>query len=231
MGWVGRFAKSSIGAKLIMASTGLILFGFVLVHMAGNLQVFLGQETYNAYAHFLKSLPELLWPARLVLLSAVLLHIGSGLRLAAIDRAARPIAYAQRRYRQASWASRSMALSGVVVLSFIVYHLLHFTLGVTNPGDYVRRDPLGHHDVYSMLVLGFQNPYVASAYMVSILLLGLHLSHGVSSLLQTLGFNHPRYNQAIACVGPLFAALIVVGNVSMPLAVLLGWIKLPAGVL
>ncbi len=230
MGWVGRFATSSIGAKILMALSGLILFGFVLVHMAGNLQVFLGQDAYNAYAHFLKGLPELLWPARLVLLSAVLLHIFSGLRLAAIDRAARPVAYAQRRYRQASWASRTMALSGLVVLSFLVYHLLHFTLGVTHPADFARRDPAGHHDVYSMLVLGFKNPYVAGAYMVSMALLGLHLSHGVSSLLQTLGFNHPRYNRGVAYIGPLFAALIVVGNISMPLAVLLGWIKLPPGV-
>jgi succinate dehydrogenase / fumarate reductase cytochrome b subunit len=231
MGWVFKFAKSSIGAKVIMAVTGLVLFGFVLVHMAGNLQVFLGQEAYNKYAHFLKSLPELLWPARAVLLSSVLLHIASGLRLAALDRAARPIGYQDRRYRKASIMSRTMAWSGLVVLSFIVYHLLHFTFGLTDPSHHTLKDPAGQHDVYSMLIYGFQNVYVAVAYMVSMVLLGIHLSHGASSLFQTLGINHPRYNGAIAKIGPIFATLIVIGNVSMPLAVLLGWIKLPAGAL
>ena len=229
MGGIIQFAKSSIGAKWIMALSGIVLFGFVLVHMAGNLQVFLGQEAYNAYAHFLKSLPELLWPARLVLLGSVGLHIVSGLRLAAIDRAARPVGYVQRRYRAASWTSRNMAVSGLLVLSFIVYHLLHVTFGVTHPTQYGLRDPLGHHDVYSMLIRGFQQPLVAGFYMLSMLLLGLHLSHGVSSMLQTLGFNHPRYNEGVRLVGPVFAGLIVLGNLSMPLAVLLGWIRLPTG--
>ncbi len=231
MGWVVQFAKSSIGAKFLMAVTGLILFGFVLVHMAGNLQVFLGPEAYNNYANFLKSLPELLWPARLVLLSSAILHVVSGLRLAAIDKAARPVAYAQRRYREATPWSRSMALSGLVVLAFIVYHLLHFTLGVTDPSHAHLRDPLGHHDVYSMFVYGFQNVYVAGAYIVAMMLLGLHLSHGVTSLFQTLGISHPRYSLAIGKIGPIFAIIIVLGNISMPLAVLMGWIKLRVGAL
>ncbi len=229
MDWVVKFAKSSIGAKLLMAVTGLILFGFVLVHMLGNLQVFLGQEAYNRYAHFLKSLPELLWPARLVLLGSVILHIASGLRLAAIDSAARPVNYVGRRYRQASIMSRTMALSGLVVMSFIIYHLLHFTFGVTDPTHHSLKDPMGQHDVYAMLIYGFQNVYVAAAYIVSMVLLGLHLSHGASSLFQTLGINHPRYNPAIAKIGPVFATIVVLGNISMPLAVLLGYIQLPAG--
>lgn len=230
MGWVIRFAKSSIGAKLLMAVTGAVLFGFVLVHMVGNLQVYMGQDVYNGYAAFLKSVPELLWPARIVLLSSVVLHIVSGLRLAAINRAARPVAYHYKKYTKASFNSRFALVSGLVVLSFIIYHLLHFTLGKTDPMHYHLLDDKGRHDVYSMFIYGFQNVYVTAAYVVSMVLLGLHLSHGVSSLFQTLGVNHPRLNGLINNLGPIFATIVVLGNVSMPIAVVMGYIKLPAGV-
>lgn len=230
MGWVLRFAKSSIGAKLIMALTGLVLFGFVLVHMLGNLQIYLGQDAYNTYAHFLKSVPELLWPARIVLLGSVMLHIASGLRLAAINRAARPEPYRFKKYTKASFNSRFALTSGLVVLSFIIYHILHFTLGLTDPSHYTLLDDKGRHDVYSMFIYGFQNIYVCGFYILSMVLLGLHLSHGVSSLCQTLGLNHPRLNGLINNLGPIFATVVVLGNVSMPIAAALGWLKLPAGV-
>lgn len=230
MGWVLRFAKSSIGAKLLMALTGLVLFGFVLVHMVGNLQVYMGQDVYNGYAAFLKSVPELLWPARIVLLSSVVLHVVSGLRLAAINKAARPQPYHYKKYTKASFNSRFALVSGLVVLSFIIYHLLHFTLGKTDPMHYHLLDDKGRHDVYSMFIFGFQNVYVTAAYVVSMVLLGLHLSHGVSSLFQTLGINHPRLNGLLNNLGPVFATIIVLGNVSMPIAVVMGYIKLPAGV-
>ena len=230
MSWVIRFAKSSVGAKLLMALTGLLLFGFVLMHMVGNLQIYMGQDVYNGYASFLKSVPELLWPARLVLLGSVLIHIISGLRLVQINRAARPQAYHYKKYTRASFTSRTMPFSGLVVLSFIIYHLLHFTLGKTDHMHAHLLDPKGRHDVYSMFIFGFQNPYVAAAYIISMVLLGLHLNHGVSSLFQSFGINHPRINGLLGAVGPVFATVIVLGNISMPIAVLMGWLRLPAGV-
>ena len=120
MGWVWQFLKSSIGAKVVMALTGALLFGFVMVHMLGNLQIFLGPEPYNAYAHFLKGTPELLWTARTVLLASVVLHIASGLRLAVLNRAARPTAYVSRKYARASFTSRFTVVSGLTVLAFIL---------------------------------------------------------------------------------------------------------------
>lgn len=229
MGWVWQFMKSSIGAKVVMALTGAILFGFVLVHMAGNLQIFLGPEPYNAYAHFLKGTPELLWTARTVLLGAVLLHILSSVRLAQLNKAARVRAYQYRTYVKASWTSRYMLYTGLVVLAFIVYHLAHFTLGLTDPTHFGLIDPKGRVDAYSMFVYGFQNVPVSIAYMVAMVLLGLHLEHGVSSMFQTLGVNHPRFNPLLGKLGPIFATLIVAGNCAMPLAVMLGYVTLPQG--
>lgn len=229
MGWVWHFAKSSIGAKVIVALTGMLLFGFVLVHMAGNLQIFLGPEPYNAYAHFLKGTPELLWTARTVLLGSVALHIVSSLRLQWLNRLSRDVPYVSRKYARATWTSRSMAISGLLVLSFIVYHLAHFTLGLTDPTHFGALDPKGRVDAYSMFVYGFQNVPVTIFYLISMVLLGLHLEHGVSSMFQTLGINNPRINPVINRLGQIFAVLVVVGNCSMPVAVMLGYITLPQG--
>lgn len=230
MGWVSTFARSSIGAKVLMALSGVLLFGFVMVHMLGNLQIFLGPEPYNAYAHFLKGTPELLWTARLTLLSAVMLHIVTGIRLAWLNRQARPVAYREKSFTRATLTSRSALYTGLVVMAFIVYHLAHFTLGLTDPTHYDLIDPKGYHDAYAMFVYGFQNVWVSSFYIVAMVLLGLHLEHGVSSMLQTLGINHPRINGLTGKVGPIFAVLVVLGNISMPIAVMLGYITLPAGV-
>lgn len=231
MGWVVKFAKSSIGAKVLMAVTGAALFGFVLAHMLGNLQIFLGQETFNAYAAFLQGNKELLWVLRSGLIVAVLLHIVSGLRLALLNSAARPVAYSKKTFVKASLTSRTMALSGLVLLAFIVFHLLHFTLGVVQPEAYHLTDAKGRHDAFSMFILGFQSAPIAISYIVAMVLLALHLEHGASSLFQSLGLNHPRYNGLIHRIGPVFAIFIATGNILMPVAVLLGWIQLPAGVL
>jgi succinate dehydrogenase / fumarate reductase cytochrome b subunit len=230
MGWVIKFAQSSLGAKVLMALSGVLLFGFVLVHMLGNLQIFLGQEPYNAYAHFLKSTPELLWAARLTLLGAVGLHVWAGVRLSLLNRAARPRAYVEKDYTRASFTSRTMLWTGLTVLAFIVYHLAHFTLGLTDPTHYDLIDPKGYHDAYSMFVYGFQNVYVSMFYIIAMVFLGLHLEHGVSSMFQTLGINHPRINGLTGKIGPIFAVLVVLGNISMPIAVMMGIITLPAGV-
>ena len=226
MSWIRKFAKSSIGAKVVMALTGLVLFGFVIVHMLGNLQLFLGPDAINSYAAFLKSKPALVWSVRGFLLLAVALHIGAGVWLAALNQAARPTGYAKKSWRKASFSSRTMIWSGVTLLAFIIYHLLHFTVGSVHPENFHLLDIEGRHDVHAMMVLGFQNLGVSISYIIAMLLLGLHLSHGASSMFQSLGLNHPRYNPLLSKVGPVFAAVIVLGNISMPLAVLMGWVTL-----
>ncbi len=225
MGWVRTFLTSSIGAKYVMAISGVVLVGFVLQHMSGNLLIFLGWEKLNAYAAFLQSLGSLLWIARIGLIVAVLAHIVSGLRLAYLNKQARPVAYRKQTSMHTNVFARTMAVSGLILLAFIVYHLLHFTLGVTDPTAYSLEDPLGRHDVYSMVVRGFQNPLVSGAYIVAMALVGMHLSHGATSMFQSAGLNHPKYNGLFSKVGPIIGVLVFLGNVSMPVAVLLGFIQ------
>jgi len=229
MSWLIDFAKSSIGAKVVMGVTGAMLVGFVIMHMLGNLQVFLGQDALNAYAKSLHDLGGLLWVARLGLIGAVVLHIVSGLRLASLNSAARPVAYASETTVQASFASRYMRMSGLVLLAFIVYHLAHFTLGVTHPDHKALTDSMGRPDVYSMVILGFKQPAVALSYVVAMVLLWFHLNHGASSLFKSLGLRHPKYNSMLDMVGPAVATLVVAGNIAMPLAVLAGIIGVDVG--
>ena len=208
-----------------MALTGCGLFLFVLTHMLGNLQIFLGPEALNRYGHFLQSTPEILWPARLGLLLILVVHVWSAVRITLENRAARPVAYAQYEAVAASYASRTMIWSGLIVTAFLVYHLLHFTLGVTHPDHYAVFDAQGRHDVYRMVVRGFQQPLVSGFYVLAMSLLCLHLSHGVSSMFQSLGWKSETYCCAIDCFAKGTAALIFIGNCSIPLAVLTGIVK------
>jgi succinate dehydrogenase / fumarate reductase cytochrome b subunit len=212
-----------------MGVTGVMLIGFVIMHMVGNLQVFLGAETLNAYGKMLHDLGGLLWVARFGLIGAVVLHIASGLRLASLNKAARPVRYVHETTVQASFASRYMKLSGLVVLAFVVYHLLHFTLGGAVPDDTNFLDPQGRKDIYKMVVLGFQQPAVSAAYIIAMILLGLHLNHGATSLFQSLGLRNVKYNTIIDKVGPALSILVVVGNCSMPIAILTGLIGADVG--
>ncbi len=226
MGWLMRFLTSSIGAKYVMAISGLGLVGFVIAHMAGNLQIFLGWERLNAYAAFLKGLGELLWIARIGLLVAVLAHIASGLRLAWLNTKARPVRYRKQKSMHTTVFARTMAVSGLMLLAFIVFHLLQFTFGVTHPSIYAMEDPLGRHDVYAMTVTAFQQPLISGVYIIAMALLGMHMSHGASSMFQSMGLNNPKYNGLISTIGPALGWLIFLGNISMPVAVLLGFITL-----
>lgn len=222
-----RFFRSSIGAKFAMALTGLGLVGFVFMHMVGNLQIFLGPEAINRYAAFLKGLGELLWVARLGLLAMVAVHVASAVRLVKLNREARPVAYQFSGSVQLSYASRTMPMSGVIILAFLVYHLLHFTVGSTHPEYFALHDEWGRHDVYSMVVLSFQSWTLVGFYVLAQALLCMHLSHGVSSLFQSLGINFPAANSVIRGLGPAVAWTLFVGNVSIPLACALGFV-LPA---
>ena len=224
MNLLSRGYRSSLGKKYVMAITGFLLFLFVIVHMAGNLQVYLGREPMNAYAELLKSRPGLLWTARGGLFVIAVLHIISALQLAAENRAARPEPYAEGK-PIASLASRTILLSGLIVFAFIVYHLMHFTFGVTNPDFMDLRDASGRHDVFSMVVEAFRNPYVSTFYIISMGLLCLHLSHGVSSLFQSLGIRRKGTVAAFNSVARIAAIVIFIGNCSIPISILAGVVK------
>jgi succinate dehydrogenase / fumarate reductase cytochrome b subunit len=218
----GRFLGSSIGKKVVMAVTGLALFGFVIAHMVGNLQVYLGPEVLNAYAKALRDLGPLLWVARIGLLVAVALHIWAAYTLTLMNRAARPVGYREKEHRESTYASRTMRWSGVLLALFIVYHLMHLTWGSAHP-DFNHSG-----DVYHNFVVGFRPVLVTGVYVVAMLFLGLHLYHGVWSLMQTLGLSHPRYDTLRHAFAALVAVVVVVGNISMPVAVLAGWVEEPA---
>jgi len=224
MNLLARAYRSSLGKKYIMAITGFLLFLFVIVHMLGNLQVYLGPEPMNAYAALLKSKPALLWTARVGLFTIAVLHIVSALQLAAENRAARPQPYAEDK-PIASLASRTILVSGLIVFAFIVYHLMHFTLGVTNPDFMELHDPLGHHDVYRMTVEGFRNRWVSGFYIISMGLLCLHLSHGVSSLFQSLGIRRRTTLAAFNRFAQISAIVIFIGNCSIPISILAGVVR------
>ncbi|MCG3133420.1 MAG: hypothetical protein HMLKMBBP_00577 [Planctomycetes bacterium] len=231
-----RFQKalrSSIGRKWVMALSGLALCGFVLAHMAGNLQLFAGPEKLNAYAKGLQDLGPLLWAARIGLLSVFAIHVATALKLAAENRAARPQRYAVTQHDTSTLASRTMVLTGLLVLAFAVYHLCHFTwhVGASDaiakavaPDAYTLASGGRTKDVYAMVVLGFRSPVIALSYVAAMAVLALHLSHGVSSVFQTLGCTSPRLECARKWAGPAFGALVFAGNCSMPVAVLAGMV-------
>jgi succinate dehydrogenase / fumarate reductase cytochrome b subunit len=217
-----------VSAKVLMAITGAGLLLFVVVHMAGNLQIYLGQATLNAYAAKLKGMPILLWSARAGLLTIFTIHVGLAFYLQRANRRARPQRYVIDVPVETTLASRTMLTSGLVVFAFVIYHLLHFTLGSTDPHSHRLLDSEGRHDVYSMVVLGFRNVYVSAAYIVAMLFLGLHLSHATSSIFQTLGLAPSNSRKLVHRAGVIFAAIIMLGNISIPLAVLLGFVGLPS---
>lgn len=216
--------KSSIGTKFLMAASGVLLLGFVLAHMLGNLQLFLGAEALDGYAQKLQDMGPLLWVARAGLLGLLLLHVFSALKLTRQNRAARPVPYAMHRPFQASYASRSMVMTGVIVLAFVAYHLLHFTFGAVDSDSYALAHAGSGLHVHAMIVHAFQQPLVAIAYMLANALLALHIAHGVGSLFQSLGLNSARTRGCATCLGKGVGALVFIGNVSMPLAVLAGWV-------
>lgn len=227
---ITRILQSSLGKKFIMAVTGLALLGFVIGHLLGNLQIFLpgsdgalNGEALNGYAHKLKSMPALLWTARIGLLVIVVAHIVTAVQLTRENRKARgSIAYAEKSASGASYASRTMIWSGLIIASFIVYHLLHFTTLTLDPSYADFRTADGHHDVFKMVVTGFSNPFVSGFYILSVGLLCVHLSHGVKAMFQSLGLTRARWESAIGCVAQGLAWIIFVGNSSIPLAVLAG---------
>jgi len=200
-----------------MAVSGFVLAGFVVVHLAGNLQIFFGPERFNDYARSLRDLPALVWTARAVLLVMVSLHIWSTVQLAVVKSDARPVRYARHETAASTYASRTMYMSGPILAAFVIYHLMQFTFGVG--GTYY--DP---RDAYGNVIAGFRNAPIAVFYILAMALLCLHLRHGLWSIFQTLGFHHPRYTPRLRAAAMLAALLVFFGFVSIPVAVLSGLI-------
>ena len=222
------FYQSSIGKKWIVALTGVVLVLFVIGHMLGNLQIFLGQETINVYAEKLQNLGDLLWVIRAVLLVVIVTHIVTTVRLAIQSAAARPQKYAVKKNVAASTAAKTMLLSGLVLISFIIFHILHFTAQTVDPGFKALHDAAGRHDVYTMMIMGFQSPLISGFYILSVFLLCLHMSHGIQSFLQTLGGRTRGFAPAISKASVVIAWLTFLGYASIPTAVLLGFLTLKA---
>jgi len=228
--------RSSLGKKYIMAVTGFVLFLFVIGHLVGNLQIFLGPEAINRYGYFLQSNPELIWPARLGLLLMVGLHIWSATRISLENKAARPVGYEVYQPVGSSYASRTMLVGGSIVFVFIIYHLLHFTaqvqyLNLTGQDFAVFREklpgqvPAERHDIFKMMVVGFSKPLVSGFYVLGLALLGLHLSHGASSMFQSLGWKNETYRPFLDKAARVVAVLIFLGYASIPVAILCGFGK------
>ena len=224
MNRLSRLVLSSVGSKYIMALTGLGLMIFVIAHMSGNLLIYLGKDALNDYAHGLMAHPFLLWSARVGLLAIFVVHLLFALRTWQENESARPIGYVRKDYVEASWASRHMMLTGVVILLFVVYHLLHFTFGFVDPGNFKYSIEPKEGDVAGMVIAGFRNPWISGIYILAQIFLGLHLWHGGSSWLQHLGLNGRGYDAVVDNLGAVVAAIVVIGNCSIPLTILMGWI-------
>lgn len=227
MAFLVNFYRSAVGKKAVMAVTGVILFGWIFVHMVGNLKLYLGPEHMNEYARWLRVVgapaappDSVLWIARIFMIVVVLLHILAAYQLTMMNWSARPVAYRQRDYVAATYASRTMRWGGVIILLFIIYHLLHLTAGAhVAPATFVENDP------YHNVVAGFQIWWVAAIYIIANVALGLHLYHGVWSMFNSVGLNHPKFNSWRRYFATVFAVIITAGNVSFPLAVLTGIVR------
>ena len=216
---------SSLGKKYLMAISGFILAGFVLVHMGGNLMIFLGQDALNAYAYKLQSIPAVLWGFRFILLTSTLVHVFTAISLVRENRAARPKSNLQEKYIQATTGSRSMGLSGAILFSFIVFHVLHYTVRVTHPEyneieHYTLKETQKHvHDVYTMVIMGFEEKWLSAVYIASMAILCLHLTHGVSSIFQTLGLRNHAWKPRLDTLAKLYGWVVFLGFISVPIAI------------
>ena len=219
------FYQSTIGKKVVMAVTGVILFGYVLAHLIGNLQIYSPDPAQiNNYAKFLHSHPLLLWIARCVLLTAVGLHITASVQLWLLKQRARPEAYVKKDDLPTSYAARTMIWSGPIIAAFVIFHVLHLTVGSVVP---LHTLPNGDMDVRANVITGFQqHPAIAILYIIAMALLCLHLYHGLWSMFQSLGINHPRYTPILKKFAAAFAWFVAIGNISIPVSVMLGVLKL-----
>ena len=220
-----RFYAAPIGKKAVMAITGAILFGYVIAHLLGNLQIYSSNpEQINKYAAFLHNPANAaaLWAARIALLVAVGAHILASVQLWKLKNDARPVGYKKKDDAATSYASRTMMWSGPIVAAFIIFHVMHLTVGSVVP---LREVAVNEPDVRANVIAGFQNPAIAGFYILAMILLCMHLYHGLWSMFQSLGFSHPRYTPKLKNAAALVAILIAIGNCSIPIAVMAGLLK------
>ena len=222
-----RAIKTTVGLKVLMGLTGALMMTWVTVHMLGNLQIFFSYSGINHYGQLLRTLPEALWAERFVMLGIVIVHFYSALELSARNRAARPIDYTEIQFIGASFASKTMLVSGLVVGSFIIFHLLHFTGAVFNPEYNTFHDPTTPewHDVHRMVVSAFQQWPIALTYLVGVLLAAIHLSHGAQSWFQSLGCSNEAWSPLQERFAWAISAVLFLGFASVPLAVWSGLLK------
>jgi len=221
-----RFYEAPVGKKAVMAITGLVLFGYVVAHLLGNLQIYSGNpQQINVYAAFLHNPANAiaLMAARIFLLVCVVLHIVAAIQLWGQNNAARPVAYARKADPGTNYAARTMRYSGLIVGAFVIFHILHLTVGAI-PGLPAEEVGLNQPDVRANVIHGFQNYGVTAFYIIAMILLCMHLYHGIWSMFQSFGLFHPRYTPAIKKGAAAVAILILIGNISIPLAVLAGWL-------
>jgi succinate dehydrogenase / fumarate reductase cytochrome b subunit len=220
-----RFYEAPIGKKVVMAVTGVILFGYVVGHLLGNLQIYSAdRDQLNRYAAFLHdpSRASLLWGVRILLLAAVAMHIVASLQLWKLKRAARPIGYVKKDDVPSAYAARTMMWSGPIIAAFVVFHVLHLTVGSVPP---LQELSPNQPDVRANVIAGFQHPAVAGFYIVAMLMLCLHLYHGLWSMFQSVGLSHPRYTPGLKRFAAICAILIAAGNISIPIAVMTGLLQ------
>jgi succinate dehydrogenase / fumarate reductase cytochrome b subunit len=210
-----RLYTASIGKKAVMAITGLVLFGYVLGHMLGNLQIFLGPERLNNYAEFLHSMPNALWAVRLFLIAMVALHIVASLQLWLQKRRARPVGYLKKDDVPSAYAARTMMWSGPIIAAFVVFHILHLTAGTVGL-------PFEHLRAYENVVLGFRVWWVSAAYIFAIVLLCMHLYHGLWSMFHSVGWDDERYRPTLQGLAAVFAIFVAAGYIAVPVAVMTG---------
>jgi len=232
MAYLTNYLKSTILSKVVMAVTGVMLVLYIVIHTAGNLLIYLGSDTINTYSQFLHSLGPLLWVIRVILFLALVFHIITSVYLKLHNLNAKPDKYAVKNYMKAKLTSRTMIWTGIMIFSFVVYHVMHFTMHITNP-EHVKPETysmphsvnevlLQRTDVYSMVVAGFQNPFISIVYIIGVIIVGFHLNHAIQSMFQTLGFNQKHYFSAIEKSSTVLSLIIVLCLISIPITILLG---------
>lgn len=222
-----RFLKSTVGRKILMAVTGLAMVFFVIAHLLGNSSVFIGPDGINAYAAKLQGLGPFVWVFRLVMLILFSVHVFFGIQLTLENRAAKPQAYAVKKNLRTTFDAKNMIWTGTLIAAFLIYHLLHYTIQVINPeiSSGMNKDLAGRPDVFRMVVLNFQNIFISALYVFAMIVLTLHLTHGLQSFLQTLGLNNESTLPVIIKIGKVIAVFLFLGYISIPVIIFTGIMK------
>ncbi|MCC7498765.1 MAG: succinate dehydrogenase cytochrome b subunit [Bryobacterales bacterium] len=216
------FCRTPVAKKVVMAVTGVILFGYLIGHLAGNLLIYSGNPAaINRYAELLHASPPMLWTARIVLLVAVILHIIAAAQLWLLKRRARPVGYCRKEETGSNYASRTMIWSGPIIALFVIFHVLHLTAGKIVPLAMAGHEP----DVYHSVIDGFRVPMISAFYILAMVLLCLHLYHGLWSMFQSVGVSHPRYTPLLKRFAATFAFILAIGFISIPVSVMIGIIR------